>query len=320
MPGVARAPGKLVLSGAYSVLEGAPAIVAAVDRFATADAGRAADRVTDEVRAAIEAGVLERAPWFDASPLRCAAPTADDPAATRKLGLGSSAAILVASIAACIAEAPRDEGALRRLVLDRALAAHRRAQHGGSGVDVAASVHGGVVACRILGPASSGPLARTGDLQVQPHALPAAVVLRVFASRTEAKTSTMLAQVRDHARARAADYDRAMARAIAGAEAALAARDVASFVAALTCQALALAELGRAAGAPIVTPDVERLALVAAEEGAAFVPSGAGGGDIALYVGPAEPSAELVARALEEGLYRLEIAVGARGVHRMPIG
>ena len=33
----ARAPGKLVLSGAYAVLEGAPALVAAVDRYAVAD-------------------------------------------------------------------------------------------------------------------------------------------------------------------------------------------------------------------------------------------------------------------------------------------
>ena len=38
----ARAPGKLVLSGAYAVLEGAPALVAAVDRYALADSERSA--------------------------------------------------------------------------------------------------------------------------------------------------------------------------------------------------------------------------------------------------------------------------------------
>ncbi len=35
----ARAPGKVVLSGAYSVLRGAPAIVTAVDRYVEADDG-----------------------------------------------------------------------------------------------------------------------------------------------------------------------------------------------------------------------------------------------------------------------------------------
>src|SRR5688572_33181913 len=93
---IARAPGKLVLSGAYSVLEGAPALVAAVDRYALADEAREAPLITAEVRAAIAAGYLIEAPWFDASALR-----ADAAAGGRKLGLGSSAAILVASLAAC---------------------------------------------------------------------------------------------------------------------------------------------------------------------------------------------------------------------------
>ena len=42
---IAKAPGKLVVSGAYSVLEGAPAIVVAVDRYAVADTSRAPERV-----------------------------------------------------------------------------------------------------------------------------------------------------------------------------------------------------------------------------------------------------------------------------------
>src|SRR5262249_8121092 len=64
---VARAPGKLVLSGAYSVLYGAPALVAAVDRYVSADSALAAERVTPEVRAALGDAP---APGFDASALR----------------------------------------------------------------------------------------------------------------------------------------------------------------------------------------------------------------------------------------------------------
>src|SRR5262245_51622652 len=133
---IARAPGKLVLSGAYSVLEGAPCIVAAVDRYAIADAARAADLVTDEVRAAVEAGELPRPVGFDASALRDRAPDGT----SRKLGLGSSAAILAASLAAARGGAFADEAAMREAIFPLALAAHRRAQGGGSGVDVAASV------------------------------------------------------------------------------------------------------------------------------------------------------------------------------------
>ena len=85
---LARAPGKLVLSGAYSVLSGAPALVVAVDRYVLADSTRPPAFLTPEVHAAIG----ERAaPWFDASALR---------EGEKKLGLGSSAAILVASLAA----------------------------------------------------------------------------------------------------------------------------------------------------------------------------------------------------------------------------
>ena len=90
----ARAPGKVVFSGAYAVLGGAPAIVLAVERDVVADTERPHEFLTDEVAAALEPN--ERAPWFDASALR------ED---GRKLGLGSSAAILVASLFALEAAA-----------------------------------------------------------------------------------------------------------------------------------------------------------------------------------------------------------------------
>jgi len=119
---IARAPGKVVLSGAYAVLEGAPALVAAIDRYAVADTGREATRVTPEVREALARRSDGKAPWFDASELR-------DDSGERKLGLGSSAAILVASLGALelavCAEARDDELALR--VMPAALAAHRAA-------------------------------------------------------------------------------------------------------------------------------------------------------------------------------------------------
>ena len=69
------------------MLEGAPAIVSAVNRYVIADTNQTTDFVTDEVKSA----KLSSAPWFDATELRDG---------NHKLGLGSSAAILVASLAA----------------------------------------------------------------------------------------------------------------------------------------------------------------------------------------------------------------------------
>src|SRR5271169_2224572 len=116
----ARAPGKLVLTGAYAVLDGAPAIVAAVDRYAVADASRVMGSPAPEVRAALREG--EPVPEADARDL-C-------DAAGRKLGLGSSAAVLVASLAARAltrGEDVADRSVRARLFAD-ARTAHARAQ------------------------------------------------------------------------------------------------------------------------------------------------------------------------------------------------
>ncbi|AUX23426.1 phosphomevalonate kinase [Sorangium cellulosum] len=327
---IVRAPGKLVLSGAYAVLEGAPALVAAVDRYVIADPARPAERVTEEVQAAIDAGALDRAVWFDASALRSTEPAAAGGApaalagASRKLGLGSSAAILVATLAARAAATAAGAAATAagaaagaasrraapawdaRAIFLRALAAHRRAQGGGSGIDVAASVHGGVVCCR-LGPG--------GELAVAPHALPGGLAIEVLASAQAARTSAMLERVRALAAREPEAHAALLGAAAAGARAAVLATDVRAFLAALDGQVDALAELGDRAGAPIVTPELRRLRRAAAAEGAVLAPSGAGGGDVALFVGGAPPSAAFLAAARASGMEREPMSLGAPGVH-----
>ena len=298
---IARAPGKIVVSGAYAVLEGAPALVAAVDRYVVADASRTSALVTDEVRAAIEAGVLDHAPAFDASALRAPMPDGT----TRKLGLGSSAAILVASIGAALAGTNEDVVALRNKVFPLALAAHRKAQPRGSGIDVASSVFGGVVACR---------LAVGGDLDVMPFVLPEGVILEVFACPTAASTGALVEKVQDLRAKDPATYRTLLEEVADGAQAALEAQDAAGFVAAIAAQIDALAELGRSAGAPIVVADVSDLRAFAEAEGASFGPSGAGGGDIALWIGPAPSSAAFRARAAARSLEPLDTRVGPPGL------
>lgn len=298
----ARAPGKLVLSGAYAVLDGAPALVAAVDRYALADSAREATFVTEEVAAALAAGALRRAPWFDASPLRTALPDGS----TRKLGLGSSAAILVASLGAMSADSA---GGIDLAALERAaIVAHRAAQGGGSGIDVVTSVRGGVLACR---------RGADGALSVRAATLPEGLVLTVLASELSASTSELVAKVRAFAAADPLAYARLMGATAEAAEEAAATRSATAFVEAVRRQHSALGDLGDLAGAGIRTPELARLAQRAQAEGAAFGPSGAGGGDVCFHVGLTGPSPEFLLAAEAERLVLVELAVGARGLHRV---
>jgi phosphomevalonate kinase len=293
----ARAPGKVVISGAYAVLRGAPAIVAAVDRYASADDRGPAPLITDEVKKAIELGSLPRAPAFDSSPQRQDG---------RKLGLGSSAAILVASLWAMRPELSRDE------LFQLALEAHRQAQGGGSGIDVAASTYGGVLRYQ---------LTDTQTPTVEPIALPSRLVLQVWASPSEARTSDLIARVAASERAEpdltAASFERLF---VACEAALLAARsnDAEGFVRALCAQADELGALGDRAGVPIITAAVRALGAAAAKQGAVVLPAGAGGGDVALFVGLDEPDRALM-RLCEQRSHRpLGLSLGAPGAARDP--
>jgi phosphomevalonate kinase len=304
---IARAPGKLVMSGAYAVLEGAPCLVAAVDRYVVADASRSAPFVTDEVRAALDAGALPGpAPWFDASALRDHAPDGT----SRKLGLGSSAAILVASLAASIGDRFSGDRPLRDALFPIALAAHRQAQGGGSGVDVAASVFGGVLLAHLA------PEQRGRNLEVDPFHLPAGTHVDVFASPVSAITRDLLARVASLAARDPGRHRACLDAAARGARAAVEAPSVPALVMAISAQTDALTALGEAAGAPIVTEEVISLRPIADAEGGTFAPSGAGGGDIAIFVGRTSSSAAFRQAAAARGLSLLDLKVGAPGAGR----
>jgi phosphomevalonate kinase len=298
----AHAPGKIVLSGAYAVLSGAPAIVSAVSRYVTADTSREPTFVTEEVRAALAAD--EHAPWFDASDLRQDG---------RKLGLGSSAAILVASLFALEHErgpATPFQQQVRR-VHDRAQAAHRLAQGGGSGIDVAASALGGTLLYR-LGP--RGGVSSSIEL-------PPGISVEVWACPTSASTRELLAAVNalsERAPDVHATWLGAQSAAAGAAALSVEQKDAAGFLSALCAQQRALSGLGQAAGVPIVTAELAELAPRAEAENGVLLPAGAGGGDIAIFVGGA-PSTPGLRAALENHAHRrLDVQLSAPGAAALP--
>lgn len=135
-PFVVRAPGKLVLVGEYAVLDGAPALVAAVDRGVrcVVQPGDALITPADDrfVAAALRA--------VDAPPRRYQFEDWNPPKLPGKAGFGGSAAATVAACAAGLTAAGRSLEPLA----STARAVHRAVQGGGSGIDVLASVHGGL--------------------------------------------------------------------------------------------------------------------------------------------------------------------------------
>ena len=295
----AFAPGKLVLTGAYAVLEGAPAIVVAVSRGAYADSSRIATMCTPEVRAAL--GDDARAPHVEASAMF---------SGDRKLGLGASAAILVASLAARLAEAGADlsDATVRNALFAKAREAHSRSQSGGSGVDVAASVHGGVIHY-LMG------------RRPRSIALPPGLAPTVFACGTSARTSELRAEIDRLARTDAPAHGACMSELVAianDAAGAAEAADGAAFLEALRRTARALSRLGDAAGVGIVPAGFELLEELAKGEGASFSVSGAGGGDVAVYVGTAPPSARFTAQAKQLGLSQLDLSLDHKGVRIAP--
>jgi phosphomevalonate kinase len=162
---IATAPGKLILTGEYAVLDGAPALVIAVDRRVVARRERSVPSSPFLLAVARE---LAQRYGADSPGALAALEIAVDSSAfyassdcTQKLGLGSSAAVTVAAAALALAahhgtlEGHRDE------VLAIALAAHANAQGAkgarGSGADVAAAVFGGAIAFTMPPPAGVDP-------------------------------------------------------------------------------------------------------------------------------------------------------------------
>ncbi len=304
----AKAPGKLVVSGAYAVLRGAPALVTAVERHVVADDERAPEFRTNEVSAALSLlGRSDEHPYFDASELRQDG---------RKLGLGSSAAICAASVALLMRRdlsargAPTDAD-IARGVYDVALLAHRTAQGGGSGIDVAAACFGGTLRAVISGDEDRKDLAVTGA-----H-LPLDLVIETWASPKAASTSEFVSRVFSLESRAPREFSRLFSPQIEASRQAVDSverGDPAEFIEALSAQTRALLALGAAAGVPIVLPEVDSL-QACLEKGEAFLPSGAGGGDVTLFVARHESSDAFRQQARQKHFELIPLGLGARGVH-----
>lgn len=322
-----RAPGKLYIAGEYAVVEtGFPAILVAVDRYVTVRVTPAtgtghitSDQFTqsrvewhrgdrqmivepdqapfDFVLAA--ARVVEEAAVALGTPLEIfdvdITSELDDDSG-RKFGLGSSAAVTVATVRALCDYYRLDLTRMEQLKL--ALLASISVQTSGSGGDVAASMFGGWIAYtsfdREWARAERGvhPLIDLVSmdwpgLSVRRVCPPDHLQLLVGWTGSPASTSRLVGDVQSRKQGEGMDYTRFLAesrRCVTGLIAALDDDDAAGIRAGIRRNRELLRELGEHSGTTIETPTLRRLIEIAEANGGAAKTSGAGGGDCGIVL------------------------------------
>jgi len=326
---VASAPGKIVVTGEYAVLVGAPALAAAVDRrvrCAIGDRNQTgwtftthgfAPKTLHTRDALLNGPLLPRTDpahlcqhalrqirsvgvAIDALPIGLDVDL-DSRAgydAARKLGIGTSAAVCAALCAALL-----ERCGSRLATFPIALAAHRSAQGGsGSGVDVAASCTGGVVRYEMNDPPS---LSRV--------ALPRGLAYAVIWTGSSADTREHLAHFDTwrngtipHELAALVDAAHRVADAVG---------EAAEFMRQLRAYAAALRTLDDTARLGIFGDGHRRLSALGSDTGVVYKPCGAGGGDLGMAFSNEASAIESFARAASAaGFKRLPVELDEHGI------
>jgi phosphomevalonate kinase len=286
----AIAPGKAILCGEYAVLQGAPAVAVAVDRFARAKFGEGVGSpFVAYARAKVEELTGKRFP-----------PLAVDSGGLydndKKLGLGSSAAVTVATVGLLWSAAGQARDPKR--IFDIASQAHALAQGTpGSGIDVAVSTWGGTLVFEMGG-------------NVREIDLPADLKLTFVWTGKSASTAELIEKT-----APLADSPEMERLKVLSQKFSESLSDAAQLVKIVNDYGEAMGALGEKAGAEIVTPELKAIAEIARRHGGAGKPSGAGGGDLGVVFTIGEEETARVRTALGEvGLAVLPLSAPAPGL------
>jgi phosphomevalonate kinase len=341
----ASAPGKLVIVGEYAVLEGAPAIAMAVDVRARASVlpatgpdGVLVDPISGEkfffrvigldgltwqgegpgrrgtILEAVMATIKERLPEIDRLPVFSVSLDTNsfyfrDHERSAKLGLGSSAAALVALVGALTSfmGLRLDNNEMRTFCC----AAHRRFQAGqGSGIDVSTSLLGGAIGMRVSR-TQSGPDANR-------LTWPTGLFFLPIWSGHSASTTELLARFTDFRRRCPEPFHKHLESLRNLAEMASAAwleQSVVRVLNAISEYDVALRALDSDASIGIETRIHAHLRRLSERHGAIYKISGAGGGDFGIAFADSERIIESVRKEVaDEGFFVLDSALSVDGL------
>jgi phosphomevalonate kinase len=308
------APGKMVVSGEYAVLDGHTALVAAVSPRAVVErqeAPRLSLRGNGPLVFEVAAQRLEA---LQALPLLMAVcdevgrhsalpnsgryfvDTSSFAVGGTKVGLGSSAAAAVALSRSLLPHATLDT------VFSVARTAHRNFQGGGSGLDIAASCHGGLVAFSLR-----DGVPHVATVSSFPRGIALHAVFVGHATDTQGFVDAYRAL---HNRG---SFAAAISEASRHVLLACEQNDSEAFLAAIDAARVAMDALGRAAAIPVVSALHQQVAAIAHDCGGAGKPSGAGGGDVALCAVPTAASERLVSSLRAAGFHPLDLQFAVDG-------
>lgn len=308
-----RVPGKAMLIGEYAVLDGSAAVVAAIDSYARATLRPAHAPPSPFVQAAHREAAAALRGMGRALPNEEGWQAEVDTSAFshggHKLGLGSSAAVTVATVACCFVAAGLavETAEVRGLIAVTAQRAHDIAQGvRGSGADILAATWGGL---RRLGDTGCAP-----DQEPPRLALPSGIVLRLVGTSESASTAQLVARYRSAGSLVAAPRQQ-LAQAASEFVAGCLGADAARVLAAVHAAEAGYRQLGTVLDCPLVTAEHALIVGAARRVGGAAKPSGAGGGDLAVALLPSEAAAERFAAELPAPLSVLPLQLSEQGVH-----
>jgi len=346
------APGKLVLIGEYAVLEGAPALVGAFNRYARVQVRPAPDdnyrlsaptigihdiplirekntmRLPDNLSEKQREKLKFIAAAFTVFGQMTHSPLPDQPfhitIDTRdfflslngtKMGLGSSAAVTVGLLTALYHLSGWDINPIENKIriFSAAIQAHRLAQGKiGSGLDIAASVFGGIIRYEMkamLTPSSTPP--------PKIESLNGLYLIAVW-SGFSASTTEMVNRVFQFKKQHLTAYRKIMNRLQTTSRKAVEiffSRDFRRFLAYVSQYYRQLEELSTGSGAPIISTVHQKISEIVTKAGGVYKPSGAGGGDLGLAFTTRKESYLQIKKTLTEHNFQIiDLQIEPEGV------
>ena len=318
----AKVPGKLIILGEYAVLEGANAIVMAVDRYAIVTVEFSDQNDTCQLTSSLDLNPLR----FNIDKMGKIIPDSHIPQTMiskmnfsltaiericdqmlqsgfqntsfdlhidtsqfymntqeKKLGLGSSAAMTVAIIAALA----RSSGLERQLFstpfefFKFAFRTHSLAQNNqGSGIDIAASVFGGIVFYNML---NQEKVRETG-FEVQQNIIPGLYLLPIWTG-ISTSTQKLLVLLREYASENSVKYKKVMKKLTHLSNAGVQEYrliNLHSFLDIIQEYYQVLKDFSLMSGIPVISDIHGHIAKIVYAGGGFYKPSGAGGGDFGI--------------------------------------
>ncbi len=304
------APGKLLLLGEYAVLEGAPALILAIDRWVRVRSEKSEGTSSEP----LIASACRYATAHFENVMPCGEWKADSEKLYHdgeKLGLGSSAAVTVATVAAVFAAHGKDieSEEIRHEIWDVAYDAHLAFQGSGSGADLAASTFGGCTHMQ--------PKIENQRPSFETFHLPEDAAFSFVWTGRSASTGWFLEKIAQTALEKPKEYKTILADMQSLLTVFLETRPNAEgLIETLRDYDLTMRGLGTLSNTPIVSEAHDALSRLACRFDGGAKPSGAGGGDFSIAAFKSDAAKDAFERKARLLGYRpFAFHIAERGVH-----